>query len=142
MKAEQLKVVLHKIQSNLPRDIDDPNFSFETSNGEIHRIRYVTNNTCGSVIEIDLWYDSLRLIITKSFGNSVEGSIKIGNSITRLFSVSWWRWRSICNLIEIRIRNRNKEIIRIDMNIESKLIDEALVEVFPEILEDALFGED
>ena len=134
MTRQQFKILLDQISNNL----DNTHY---ISGYEIESLTSSFNN---GVVEITKHSKKIVVSIRVGSFSSLEESIGTLYFLFGIcfFSLSWWRWQIVCLAVE---RNLNKKILehkRKKEKTEIEEIDKAIIEVFPEVLEDEIFGDD
>lgn len=135
MTKDQLNIILDKIKGNLDQS------DFETdSDGLVRKIksRFPNGN-----VEVNFFYGKFNVQI-KPLGADINyGELKFKYSfpIVYLFYSSWWKWRMICNKVESESKRKQKQDLKNHVKWEKESIDKAIIETFPEVLEDQIFGD-
>jgi hypothetical protein len=132
MTADQFKILLEKIRNNLNQT--------EFKNDSSNKIKEMKSTFPNGTIQIELFYNDFNVEITPKGEHATYGKLELGKK--KWLSMSWWRWRKLCYTAE---KEYNKNIKKDKENSkmwEAENVDRAIIQTFPEILEDEIFGED
>ena len=135
MTPQQFKLVWKKVKNNLS------NTEFQKSDYSTYINKLVSDFPNGRV-EIICHRDKLNIVIMSlGVSGSIIGKIKfpLGWGI---LSLSWWRWRLLCSAAEKEYKRQEKIDAENARKWHIESIDKAIIETFPEILEEQIFGDD
>ena len=133
MTHYQFKLILEKIRNNIDCTV------FE--NNHHGRIGSMRSQWPSGHIEIKAYGDDISVMITPLGSSATTGKISHPGGI-RFLNVSWWRWRSLCKDAEKENRRRAKIDKLNQQKWETEQMDRAIVQTFPEIIEDEIFGDE
>lgn len=133
MTRQQFKILLTKIRSNLDHTV------FENSGDKY--IKRMKSTFPNGIVDINLYSDRFNVEVKTASGSTSFGKLEffLGKPI---LSLSWWRWRSLCHLAEEDHKRNMKRDKENSKRFEIEDMDRAIIETFPDVLEDQIFGDD
>jgi hypothetical protein len=137
MKPVQFNLLLTKVRSNLD------NTSFEKEYGSNNRIKKAISTFRNGIVEIQCESNCFAVNIVPQ-GSSVrltQGKLKFPLNI-KYFSIYWWKWRSLCKDLEKEYRRQERIDYENAVKWEIEKIDRAIIETFPDVIEEQIFGDD
>jgi len=105
-----------------------------------HKIKTMRSQWPSGQLEVNVDGDEIKVTIRPLGGKETFGNIKFPKGI-RFLSASWWRWRSLCSIAEKEFNRRQQVDDANAKRWEVEEIDIALVQTFPEIIEEQIFGD-
>lgn len=137
MNNEQFKIIMQKISKLDPQKIEHDGFY----KNNIYRITAYFDNGRISIDNYSTSHITVKILPQRSLSCSVESYVKYPFGFLAILSPSWYRWRFFCRKIEKETKNKNKKIEEAEEAKRTILIEESIIELFPEILEKSLFGD-
>jgi hypothetical protein len=135
MTAHQLNLILKKIRENIK------NTDFETSYGTNYIRKAISHFKNG---DISVTCESTKFIVRICPANqikAIESDFKFPLKI-KFLSLHWWKWRSLCSELEKEFKRQEKVDLENEARWTIECIDRAIIETFPDIIENELLRED
>lgn len=132
MTFQQFQVILNKIKQTDKTDVN-----IHLSGNRIHRISAEFNRGAVEIVKCPGGFNI-------GFKTNISGTRAELRFAFRfgIFSPSWYIWRWYCRGLERKSRLEDRLIARKEIEEKKRAIDEAMLETFPELLEDELLGDD
>lgn len=134
MTHQQFKAILDKVKTH-------SDIRFRIGRDRVEEIFVAWDNGVSIKIYQGVNYVDVT-IMNDSVNKRNKASMAFPGKLLRLFNISWWRWTLLCRKIRKDYKKQQKLDSIIEKQKRNEQFDEAIVEAFPDILEDQIFGDD